>query len=328
MFSISLPQKPKYNQTDENVGLFVIEGCHPGYGTTIGNSIRRALLSSLEGSAPTSIKIKGITHEFTTIKGVKEDMVQVLLNLKKVNFKLHEVEKAVVKIKVKGGKGEKEIIAGDIECPSSVEIANKEHFIATLTSSSAEFEAEITVEKGLGYTPVEQQERREKEIGSIAIDAIFNPVERVNLSVENMRVGKRTDYERIILEIKTNGTITPEKAYLNAVEILMAQFNAVATIGEETGEENDEKNEKEVSGEAEISDEEEADSPKEIVIEELNFSTRTENVLKESGLLTVGEIAKKSEEELRELEGMGDKGIKEIKKAISKHGIILKASKN
>lgn len=331
MLSISLPKKPKYEKNDEKSGRFIIEGCYPGYGTTLGNAIRRVLLSSLPGAAATSVKIKGANHEFTTLKGVKEDIVQIILNLKKVNFKLHEVDKTTVTLKAKGGKGEKEIKAKDFKCSSDVEIANLEHFIATLTSSSAELDMEITVEKGLGYVPVEQQDQREKEIGSIAIDAIFNPVERVNLLVENMRVGKRTDYDRINLDVFTNGTITPEEAFSKAIEILMSQFNAVIKLGTEEDEvavieKSDGKEENKKSSAEKIDSEEQGEEAGKVNIETLNFSTRTANVLNESNLKTVEDIAKKTEDDLRKLKGMGDKGIKEIKKAISKFGIILKSS--
>jgi len=334
MLSISLPKKPKYEEINERSGNFIIEGCYPGYGTTLGNAIRRVLLSSLSGAAATSVKIKGATHEFTTLKGVKEDIVQIILNLKKIHFRLHEVEKAVVALKIKGSKNERKVVAGDIKCSSGVEISNPDHFIATITSSTGEIDMVITVEKGLGYVPVEQQDKREKEIGSIAIDAIFNPVERVNLTVENMRVGKRTDYDRIKLELTTNGTITPQEAYGQSIEILMGQFNAISEIGNDDEEEilrEEENAEKERIEKKQVSKKEE---PKEkapiaenIAVETLNFSTRTMNVLSSNKLNTISDIAKKTEDELRDLEGMGDKGIKEIKKAISKFGIILKSNK-
>lgn len=320
MLSISLPKSPKYEEIDKNFGRFIIEGCYPGYGTTLGNALRRVLLSSLSGSAVTVIKIKGITHEFTTVKGVQEDAVQLMLNLKQVRFKLHNDEGATVILKA---KGEKEVTAKDIKITSDVEIANPDQHIATLTSKSAELEVEIKVEKGIGYVPVEQQEREEKELGAIAIDAVYSPIVRVNFMVGNMRVGKRTDYDKITLEIETDGTATPEEAYSDAVEILMAQFNAVAEVGAE--DQKEEVETKEIQGE-EI-DEEEAEKEEvgeDAELSTLKMSTRTLNILEQNNIKTVGEVVKYSEDELKELEGMGDKGIKEIKKAISRFGAILK----
>lgn len=330
MISISLPKKPKYEELEENAGRFVIEACYPGYGITLGNTLRRVLLSSLTGAAITSVKIKGITHEFTTVKGVKEDAVQIILNLKKIFFKLDEnTDEAVVTLKSKGTKNEKQVTAGEIKCPSNVEISNKDKVIATLTSTTAELEMEITVKKGIGYVSVEAQDRKEKEIGSIAVDAIFNPILRVNYSIDNMRVGKRTDYDRITLDIYTDGTITPQKAYEETVEILMSQYNAISAIGTEEDEEAEENAVKEKTAEKvekKKAAKEEVDI-NEISVEELNFSTRTKNIIDNNKMKVIGDIAKYSEDELRQLEGMGDKSIKEIKKGISKFGIILKSEK-
>jgi DNA-directed RNA polymerase subunit alpha len=329
MLSVSLPKNPKIKEMEKNTVLFTIEGCYPGYGTTLGNALRRVLLSSLSGAAITSVKIKGATHEFTTLKGVKEDIVQLILNLKQVRFKLQGVEETVVVLKA---KGEKKVKASDIKCTSEVEVVNPEQEIATLTAKSSDFEIEITVKHGIGYVPVEQQNREEKEIGTIAIDAIYNPIKRVNFSVENMRVGKRTDYDRILLEIISDGSITPQEAYQETVEILMAQFNAISDLsGKDDEEEGEEKDEKEDDVKiVEVVDEKKHEKEKAggTLVETLNFSTRTMNVLEMNKLKTISDIAKYREDELRELEGMGDKGIKEIKKAISKFGIILKGNED
>lgn len=332
MISVSLPQKPKFEEIEKNAGRFVIESCYPGYGITLGNTLRRVLLSSLSGSAITSVKIKGITHEFTTIKGVKEDVVQIILNLKQIYFKLDEnTEEAVLTLKIKGEKEEKEVSAKDIKCPSNVEISNKDQKIATLTSSTANLEMEIKVEKGLGYVPAESQEKKEKEIGSIVIDAIFNPILRVNYSIDNMRVGKRTDYDKVTLDIYTDGTISPQEAYEQSVEILMSQFNAISNLKTDNEEEKTvegdikEESKNEVEKDKKIGEKEEKEEISKIPVDELNLSTRTKNILDDNKLNTVGEIAKYSENSLREMDGMGDKCIKEIKKGISKFGIILKS---
>lgn len=320
MLSVSLPQAPLHEDLGENTGKFVIKGCYPGYGTTLGNSLRRVLLSSLPGNAAVSVKIKGITHEFATVDGVMEDAVQIILNLKKVRFKLHGVEEATIFLSV---KGEKEVTAADFKTTSEVEVVNKDQAIATTTSASAELELEVKVQRGLGYVPVEQQEREEKEIGSIAIDAVYTPIKRVNFVVDNMRVGKRTDFDKITLEVVTDGSISPEEAYAQAAEILLEQVTSIAQLGEEEIVEAEVEETKEVAEEKE--EEKEERKPEDTPISETGISTRTMNVLEAAEFATVGQVAEKTEEEILELEGMGDKGIKEIKKAIGTLGITLKS---
>lgn len=224
---ITSPQKPKYTAIGENHGKFEILGCYPGYGTTLGNALRRVLLSSLDGAAAKSVKIHGVTHEFSTITGVMEDVVQIILNMKQVRFKLHGDE--AVKVTVKS-KGEGVVTAGDIKAPSSVEIVNPDQVIATVTDKKTVFEMEIEIDKGIGYVPVEvreREEREEREIGNIAIDAIYTPVKRVNYEIENMRVGKRTDYDKVTLEIVTDGSIDPAQAFEKSVGILVSQFSSL-----------------------------------------------------------------------------------------------------
>ena len=317
---MSLPQKPKYTPIDEKSGKFEIMGCYPGYGMTLGNALRRVLLASLKGSAITSVKIKGVSHEFSTLDGVMEDAVQIILNLKKIRFKMFSDEPVKVSLKI---KGEGKVTAGDIKCPSSVEVVNKDQIIATITDKKVELEMELEISNGLGYVPIDQQNRPEKEIGVIAIDAVYTPISRVNYEVENMRVGKRTDYNKITLEIVTDGSITPEEAFTKAVTILVEQFSVLGGI-----EIVEEKVVEEVK-EAEIVEEKapvaEAVDPLKIKVSELkNLSTRTLNVLEASKITKVKDIVKFTEEGLRELEGMGDKGIKEIKKSIGEFGITLK----
>lgn len=221
MQAITSPQKPKYTSLGENHGKFEILGCYPGYGTTLGNALRRVLLSSLEGAAAKSVKIKGVSHEFSTIPGVMEDVVQIILNLKQVRFKLHGDDPVKVTIK---SKGEGEVTAAQIKAPSNVEIVNPNQVIATVTDKKTELDVEIEIGKGLGYVPVEQRENEEREIGVIAIDAIYTPVRRVNYEIENMRVGKRTDYDKITLEVITDGSISPVEAFEKSVNILVTQF--------------------------------------------------------------------------------------------------------
>jgi DNA-directed RNA polymerase subunit alpha len=320
MKTIPLPQKPKYTKTGENSGKFEIMGCYPGYGTTLGNALRRILISSLEGAAITSVKIKGVTHEFSTIKGVLEDAVQIILNLKKIRFKMYGSEPVKVSLK---SKKEGKITAKDIKASSSIEVINTDQIIANVTDKKTELELEMEVNRGLGYIPVEQQEKENKEIGSIAIDAVYTPIRRVNYEVENMRVGKRTDYDKITLEIVTDGSLTPQEAFSKAAQILVDQFSTLLKIseGEVALEKEEVKTIKKEEAKGEISED-----PKEIEVDTFkNLSTRTLNVLEENKIKKVKDILKLSEEELGNLEGMGKKGIKEIKKAIGEFGLTLKS---
>ncbi|MDD5396890.1 MAG: DNA-directed RNA polymerase subunit alpha [Candidatus Moranbacteria bacterium] len=320
MQTVSIPQKPKYTPIDEKSGKFEIMGCYPGYGMTLGNALRRVLLASLEGAAITSVKITGVSHEFSTLDGVMEDAVQIILNLKKIRFKMHSDEPVKVSLKF---KGEGKVTAKEIKCPSSVEVVNTDQIIATVTDKKVELEMELEISKGLGYVPIDQQNRPEKEIGVIAIDAVYTPIRRVNYEVENMRVGKRTDYNKITLEIVTDGSITPEEAFKKAVTILVEQFSVLGGI--EIVEEAVEEVQEAVIVEEVAAATEEVADPMKIKVSELkNLSTRTLNVLEAGKISKIKDIAKLSEEDLRALEGMGDKGIKEIKKSIGEFGITLK----
>lgn len=320
MQKVSLPQKPKYTPIDAKSGKFEIMGCYPGYGMTLGNALRRVLLSSLEGSAITSVKIKGVSHEFSTIDGVMEDAVQIILNLKKIRFKMHSEQPVKVSLKF---KGEGKVTAKEIKCSSDIEVVNTDQVIATVTDKKVELEMELEISKGLGYVTIDQQDRPEKEIGVIAIDAVYTPIVRVNYEVENMRVGKRTDYNKITLDVVTDGSITPQEAFKKAVVLLVEQFSVLGGI--EVVEEVVEAPVKEAEI---IEDTEEApeaaDPLKTKVVDLKNLSTRTLNVLEAAKIVKIKDIAKMTEENLRELDGMGDKGIKEIKKSIGEFGITLK----
>jgi len=316
---ISLPQKPKYTSTDKKTATFEIEGCYPGYGTTLGNALRRVLLSSLSGAAIVSVKIKNVKHEFSTIPNVAEDIIQIILNLKQVRFKLFGEESVKVNLKV---KGEKKITADMIECPSNVEVVNGDAFIASITSPKGEVEIEMEISSGIGYIPVEQQDREKKEVGVIAVDAIYTPIRRVNYTISNMRVGKRTDFEKISLEIATDGSIDPQEAFLKSVEILVEQFSILKDL-EKAGKEKEvvapEKKEVAVEVKKEEKD------PNLVEITQLkSLSTRTLNVLEKAKIKNVGDIVKLNEDEITNLDGMGAKGIKEIKKAVGDFGLNLK----
>jgi len=326
--SIALPQKPQYIKGDEYAAVFEIKGCHPGYGNTLGNAIRRVLLSSLPGYAVTAVKFSGVDHEFSTIPGVKENVIQVLLNIKGLRFVMHGEEIAVVKIKV---SGEREVTAADIKAPTGVEVINKDARIATLTTAKAKFELELTVEKGIGFAPVEQREEKsQKEIGLIAIDALFTPIKRVNYVVENMRVGKRTDFDKVTFTIETDGSIRPEDAFKESSKILIRQFAVLAEAEEAriVAEIQEELEEREGIAEAKRIQDQEADEELEeeggvVSIDDLNLSARIIGILKSNKIETIEKLATMTEDELGSLEGMGEKGIKEIKKAVGAFGLVL-----
>ena len=216
----------KISETDKE-GVFEVEGLYTGYGLTLGNSLRRVLLSSLPGAAITQIKIKGAEHEFSTLPGILEDIVEITLNLKKVRFHFYASEPQILALRV---KGEKEVTAADIKANAQVEIVNPEAHIATLTNKNAELEIEITVDKGAGYVPAEARKTEKLPIKTIAVDTIFSPVVKVNFSVENMRVGDRTDFNKLKLVIETDGSIYPSSALRKASNILKDHFGKVAEI--------------------------------------------------------------------------------------------------
>jgi DNA-directed RNA polymerase subunit alpha len=224
---IQLPLEPKIVSKSGSQAVFEISPLYPGYGMTIGNTLRRVLMSSLGGAAITSVKIKGVDHEFSAIPGVLEDVIEIILNLKKVRLKLFKDEPVVLTLNV---KGEKEVTAGDIEGNADVVIVNGDQHIATITDKKTEFEMEITVEKGLGYVPAELRQKEKLSVGKIAIDGIFTPIRNVNFTVENIRVGQRTDFNKVILDVETDGTISPEEALQQASQILIDHFAIVSKV--------------------------------------------------------------------------------------------------
>ena len=309
---ISLPSKPKIIQQDNNRAVFEIEGCYPGGGITLGNALRRVLLSALPGAAVTGVKIKGIQHEFSTINFVAEDVIEIILNLKQLRFKLYS--ETPVKIFLKA-RGEKEVKAEDIKITSEIEIINKDSHIAALTDKKAELDMEIEVNPGIGYQSADVVKKGKLEIGQIAVDAIFTPIRKVNFEVENMRVGERTDYNRLIIEIETDGSITPTEALEKASQILVSHFKIAGAC------------EKEVEAAKAIKKTKPAkatEEPAKIQIENLKISSRVKSAILSAGIKTAGGLARKKEEDLKEIKGLGDKGFKEIKKALIKLGLIEK----
>ncbi len=222
---IKLPLLPKVIKKEGNKAIFEIEALYPGYGITVGNSLRRVLLSSLKGAAAVQVKIKGVAHEFATVPGVLEDVINIMLNLKQLRFKLFSEEPQKITLKA---KGEKKVKGSDFHLPAQLELVNRDLHIATLTSKSSELEMEIQVEPGIGYLPRDSRQKEKLEIGAIPLDAIFTPVRKVSYKVENMIVGERTDYDRLFLEIETDGVVEPEQAFYQACDILVRHFSPMA----------------------------------------------------------------------------------------------------
>src|SRR3984957_2545200 len=228
-YVIALPSKPRVVSESERSGTYEIDGLYPGYGYTLGNSLRRIILSSLRGAAVTHVKIPGVAHEFSTIEGVKEDVVTILLNIRKIRFRLSSDEPQAITL---SAKGPKEITAADLKLPGQVEILNPEQHIAKI-SGKAVLEMELSAERGLGYVPKEQHQKERVDIGMIALDAIFSPIRRVNYEVENMRVGDRTDFNRLRILIETDGTLTPREALESSIETMIHQLKAIVGFKEE-----------------------------------------------------------------------------------------------
>lgn len=325
-YDIVLPSQPKVIKEESFEGIYEIEGLYPGYGHTLGNSLRRIILSSLPGAAIVSVKIDGADHEFTAIDGVREDVINVLLNLKKIRIKMDTDEPQIMYLKA---KGEKEVKAGDIEVPGQIEILNPDLIIAHTTSKTASLNIEVKVQRGLGYVPKEVIEKDRVDIGAISLDAIFSPIRRVNYEVEDMRVGERTNFNRLRMFIETDGTMTPREVFEKSVGIMIKQLKAIVGFQEEEESENDIANsdEKETGDRKESSDDGSTD--KEFFktrIESLGLSVRTENALKNASIRTVGGLSRKREEDILEIEGLGKKGLDEIKKLLKSNNISLKTN--
>lgn len=313
--SIILPSKPRIVSEEKFKGVYEIDGLYPGYGYTLGNSLRRLILSSLPGAAVTSIKVKGVEHEFSTISGVKEDVVMIILNIKKIRMKMLTHEPQTVTLKVKGAK---EVTAGMIEVSGQVEVLNPELVIANLTDKNAELEVEMTVEQGIGFVDKDLVSKNRVDIGTIYLDASFTPVRRASYEVENMRVGDKTNFNRLRLTIETDGTITPHEALAKSIEIMINQLKAI--VGFEETEEEDEEPAIEEEAPKEELDQEFLKTR----IEGLGLSARTMNALSGANIRTVGGLARKKEKDILEIEGLGAKGAAEIKRVLAEHGITLK----
>lgn len=317
--NVALPSKPRIVSEDEFSGVYEIDGLYPGYGHTLGNSLRRIILSSLPGAAVTQVKIEGVSHEFSTMEGVKEDVISLLLNLKRVRLAMHQDEAMKITLK-KSGVGM--VTAKDITVPSQIEILNPEQPIAELTAKGASLEIEMTIEKGLGYVPRDVHQKDKVETGTIALDAVFTPVRRVNYEVENMRVGDRTDYNRLRVFLETDGTISPRQALERSIEIMIHQLKAVIGFQEAVVEEevsNVPMSAKEASEEKTIDND-----VLKTRIETLDLSMRTQNALEEANIRTIGGLVRKKKDDILELDGIGPKGLDEIEGILKSFNVSFK----
>jgi len=316
--NVSLPSKPRAVSEEEFRGVYEIDGLYPGYGHTLGNSLRRIILSSLPGAAITLVKIDGVKHEFETISGIKEDVITILLNLKRVRLVSHSEEPVTIKLK-KSGPGV--ITAQDIETPTQVEVLNTDQEICEITNKSGSIDMEITVERGLGYVAREVHQKDKVEIGTIALDAVFTPIRRANYEVENMRVGDRTDYNRLRVIVETDGSISPRETLENAIEIMIHQLKAIIGFQEQTHESEADNEEADTT---EPSDSENIDPDiLKTRIETLDLSARTQGALEAASIRTVGGLVRKKKDDILALDGIGPKGVDEINDLLKKMGVAL-----
>lgn len=316
--NVALPSKPRVVNEENMSGTYEIDGLYPGYGHTLGNSLRRIILSSLPGAAITQVKIDGVSHEFSTIEGVKEDVISILLNLKHIRIALHSDTPVTMTLKA---KGQSTVTAKNITAPSQIEILNPDHAIAELTSKNASLDIEMTVENGLGYVPREVHQKEKVDIGTIALDAVFTPIRRVNYEVENMRVGDRTDYNRLRVFVETDGTLSPREALEKSIEIMIHQLKAV--IGFQEPEMGVDASSVAAIGDDMGTDAHDSDTLK-TRIETLDLTTRTANALSEANIRTVGGLVRKKKDDILSLDGIGPKGVDEIVDILKKLNLALK----
>ncbi|MGE5483005.1 MAG: DNA-directed RNA polymerase subunit alpha [Bacteroidota bacterium] len=310
-------ERPRVEQVEltPDYGKFVVEPLERGYGTTLGNALRRVLLSSLPGAAPTWVKIDGVLHEFSTIPGVVEDTTEIILNLKDLLVKVYNDEPVLARLDVQAEDAEREVTAADIVCPPAAEILNPDLHIATL-APGGRLGMEIQLSTGRGYVPAEKNKPAQKVIGLIPIDSIYTPIRRVNYRVSDTRVGQVTDYDRLELEVWTNRTIAPDDAVALAARVLSEHLELFQTLGGQA---------EDVEVVAEPRQDEQArllSQP----IEELDLSVRSYNCLKRAGIDTIGELVRKTEDDMMKVRNMGKKSLQEVKEKLAKLGLALRPS--
>lgn len=315
--NIALPSKPRIVSEEDFRGVYEIDGLYPGYGHTLGNSLRRIILSSLPGAAITQVKIDGASHEFSTLEGIKEDVITILLNVKRIRIASHSSEPMTIILKKKGVGV---VTAADIVCPSQVEILSPEQVIGEITSKTGELNIEMKVEQGLGYIPREVHQKEKVEIGTIALDAVFTPIRRANYEVENMRVGDRTDYNRLRVFIETDGTMSPREALEESIEVMIHQLKSIIGF-------QDHANEQVAFIATEASTEnEKTEIDPDILktrIETLELSSRTLTALEDANIRTIGGLVRKKKDDILALDGIGPKGVEEIVELLKNLGVSL-----
>ena len=300
--------------TDDSYGKYVIEPLERGYGTTLGNSLRRVLLSSLPGTAVTSIRISGIQHEFSTIPGVKEDVTEIVLNIKRIIARLHSDEPKTVYIEA---SGEGEVTAGDIKADGEVEILNPELHIATL-GPDASLSMELTLDHGRGYVPADKNKNPQQIIGTIPVDSIYTPVLKVNYAVENTRVGNQTDFDKLTLEVWTDRTISPRDAVSLGAKILVDHFTLFTDLSDSIGSKSTVVEKVETQ----------RDKVLEMTIEELDLSVRSFNCLKRANINTVEDIISKTQDEMIKVRNLGRKSLEEVEHKLAMMGLSLASDDN
>jgi DNA-directed RNA polymerase subunit alpha len=307
MENIPLPKKVSFQDLGDNKYRAVVEPLYPGYGVTIGNSLRRILLSSLPGAAVVAVKIKGVDHEFSTVPNIKEDVIEIILNLKRLRMKMHTDGQVKLELKV---KGEKVVTAADFKKNADVEVVNTDLHIATLDNKSSDLDMEVIVQSGRGYVPVEQREHEKLEIGMIAVDAIYSPVKLVNYEINNVRVGQITNYDELIVTLETDGTIDGKDAIDQATKVLIDHFSLFSKDKMDDGGTPMELSAEKEEGMriAETDD-----------LKTLGLSNRSQNALLKNNITTISQLTALDHEQLLTLEGLGAKSIEEIEKVISEN---------
>lgn len=313
-----LPDKIRFDEETltDTYGKLIAEPFERGYGTTIGNSLRRVLLSSLEGAAVTAVKIKGALHEFSHITGIKEDVMDIILNIKKLRLRMHGDVRKIAVIKLKGPGM---VRAADLQVDSGIEVLNPEQHIATL-DKGVSFEAELYIRKGKGYVPAELNKEEDLSVGVLAIDSVFSPISKVNFNIEKSRVGRATDYDRLVMEIWTDGSITPKRAISQAASVLIdyTDLFIFEEDEEDTGSETDEKSLHTLAATAGLNNENLSKT-----VDELELSVRAANCLKNAQIKTIHELVQKSEHEMLRTKNFGRKSLNEIKEVLHSMGLGL-----
>lgn len=304
-------ERPKIESfSEENYGKFVVEPLERGYGITLGNSLRRVLISSLQGAAVTHVRIEGVLHEFSTIPGVVEDATEIILNLKKLNFKMYTERPKVLRL---DAKGEREVVASDIQLDSEIELLNPDLHVATLNDKNSKLSVEIRIEKGRGYVPAEEHKLADQVIGLIPVDSTFSPITKVNYVVEDTRVGQLTNYDKLIMEVWTDGSIQPHEAISNGATILQNYLNFFTNLRAP------------LAGGVAGAGAEQA-TIMEMAVEDLGLSVRSLNCLKRAGVAHVGDLVQLSEEDVMKMKNFGQKSLDEIKEKLASYGLSMRST--